>query len=108
MYFSSSNGILYFLENSRVPENHFPFSRFSENGFSPEKRETLAAWHRHCTAQGWVGPNLPTLNNFLLFADREVDALVSGQLSRSGGEKKNSSSSNPRARRTNSYSPSVP
>jgi uncharacterized membrane protein YgcG len=50
--------------------------------------EVMAAWHRHCTAQGWVGPNLPTLNNFLLFADREVDALVSGQLSRSGGEKK--------------------
>jgi hypothetical protein len=50
--------------------------------------EVMTAWHRHCTAQGWVGPNLPTLNNFLLFADREVDALVSGQLSRGGGEKK--------------------
>jgi hypothetical protein len=40
--------------------------------------EIMTAWHRHCVTQGWVGVNLPRLNDFLLFADREVEALLSG------------------------------
>jgi hypothetical protein len=46
--------------------------------------EVMTAWHRHCTTQGWVGANLPRMEDFLAFADREVDALMSGQASRSG------------------------
>jgi hypothetical protein len=46
--------------------------------------EVMTAWHRHCTTQGWVGANLPRMEDFLTFADREVDALLSGQASRSG------------------------
>jgi hypothetical protein len=46
--------------------------------------EVMTAWHRHCTTQGWVGANLPRMEDFLTFVDREVDALLSGQASRSG------------------------
>jgi hypothetical protein len=48
--------------------------------------EVMTAWHRHCTTQGWVGANLPRMEDFLAFADREVDALMSGQASRSGNQ----------------------
>jgi hypothetical protein len=46
--------------------------------------EVMTAWNRHCTTQGWVGANLPRMEDFLIFADREVDALLSGLASRSG------------------------
>ena len=44
--------------------------------------EIMSEWHRHCSAQGWVGATLPSMADFLTFADREVDALMAAQMSR--------------------------
>ena len=50
--------------------------------------DLLTAWHRRCQANGWLGGatgRFPTMDEFLSFAQAELQALQEGENARKGG-----------------------